>query len=610
MSKIHEVGVDDLLIWSDNPRNGFISSAPKMTETNAINLLIDVVGEKKMFNLAEDIVKSSGLNGNTFPVVVKEGKKYLVYDGNRRISSIKMLLNPSIIENDSLKRKIIHISEGVDLSFLNRVFVYATDEEEAFKLMDKTHNGEQDGVGVIAWDAFNRDISLVKRLQNPIYPRAYNIVKVLGWKRKKDFTIPYTDFQRLFSSKAVLEAFDIEKIDDDFKKNIEEAVAALIAFKQNRGFTSFSRYFNITESSQESDSFKPINDFIYWNKLRKDAESSYFITIDKTTIFTDSNYFLDYSKIHIRAKEDLSKEISFSPDDIQVQFINPIGKVQPTLNPLLGGKWTIRVFYRGISEIGEVLVITPKDVPEVSIAKNVRIKKGTSLPLKTLIKYAKSIHDNDMNVTDIVSVGEKQAIITSDVFSSKNDVGAYVISFVFDNDGQEHAETIEVTVETNRNQTENVPVLVPFEFDGNSSITFSNDVLELIKEINELWKSNNYRYVIICSARTVAELSFDFIYNKNSSIFNLNDQLSTKISNIADYLLNDNVLRSSFANKLKISYQSFSNELTNVRDNAEAISSTLNLGAHKSGARVDSNNLFEKIRVYLTRIVQIAECFK
>ena len=74
MSKIHEVGIDDLLIWSDNPRNGFMSSAPKMTEINAINLLVDVVGEKKMFNLAKDIIDSSGLNGNTFPVVVKNGK--------------------------------------------------------------------------------------------------------------------------------------------------------------------------------------------------------------------------------------------------------------------------------------------------------------------------------------------------------------------------------------------------------------------------------------------------------------------------------------------------------------------------------------------------------
>ena len=52
-----------------------------------------------MLNLTEDIQKN-GLLGNQQIVVVYSDKlkKYIVYEGNRRIAAIKLLLNPEYFD--------------------------------------------------------------------------------------------------------------------------------------------------------------------------------------------------------------------------------------------------------------------------------------------------------------------------------------------------------------------------------------------------------------------------------------------------------------------------------------------------------------------------------
>ena len=507
--------------------------------------------------------------------------------------------------------KIVTLVDGKDLSFLNEVFVYETNEKEAIELMDKTHIGEQDGVGVIPWDAYNRDISLVKRNQNPKYPHSYKIAIVLGWKKKKDFSIPYTDFQRLFSSKTLINAFKIKALDDDNKDNIVTAVDALLLFKKQFNFSSFSRYFNITDSDDDTESTKPINTFVSWWQEQQKGKSTFVIRIDKKELFTDSVLNDDLSFIHIYERNKPDAELDYEKGDLNLSYIDPTGKAQKSFKQSVGGKWTIEVFYKGVSETGEILVRTPRDAPEVSFIDGLLfVKKGETLDLRTTIRYSKSIHDNNMALTSVKSVGEKDALLNDFILSSQNDVGAYTISYTFDNDGEEYSKNAEIRVVSNKNKLSGQAVEIPFEFMGNPNISFNSGVVELMKEINELWISGNYRFVVACSARAVAELSLDFIYQRNNNIFAMNDSFETKIIKLADYYLSNQNDLTLLSNKLAVSFHTTQNRLQNLKDNASGLNATVNLGAHKSATRIDSRDLFDKIRAYITLVVQIAEGMK
>ena len=100
MGRYETLALSELTIWSDNPRH-FTENLTEsgIKEEDIINILIDIVGEGKMYNLIEDIVASRGLMGNILPIIVEKDDKYLVYDGNRRISSLKLLNNPDIAES-------------------------------------------------------------------------------------------------------------------------------------------------------------------------------------------------------------------------------------------------------------------------------------------------------------------------------------------------------------------------------------------------------------------------------------------------------------------------------------------------------------------------------
>lgn len=613
MSERKTIKIDKLRVWSDNPRYGFIENKQDvMDEVDAINLLIDTVGEKKMSNLATDIIKAGGLNGNVLPTVVENNGLFYVYDGNRRISSIKMILNTELIDSSYsyLKDKINEAKANVNLSFLEEVFVYITTKEEALALMDKTHSGEQDGIGVIKWDAFNRDISLKKRNQSLKYGISFKVARLLDWKTKKDFKIPYTDFQRLFGSNALLNTFDIRSFSESEKEKVVNAVEALLCFKTERGFSSFSRQFNIIESGSEDDSKKPIDDFIDWWKQKQKTEAEFMIEVDTTTVFSDSVYSFDRNTIHIKKKAEPKDYIAFDKKELTINFYDPAGKRKKDIDIRIGGRWTINVFYKGISGNGSVIVKTPSSSPTILFNnEKMKVKRGESLNLNSLILSAKSIHDNKMGLISVSSVGSKEAIIgDKNIFSSQNDIGTYQLSFKFDNDGEEYALIRDIIVFSGLKPALNDSKDLPFSFEGNRSITFSSDVSKLIEEINELWETGKYKHVICCAARSVAELSILRIDSLNPNILNNEKDLKKQLERIADYFLDEsNHQLSAVCNKMHIKHDHTKNLFQQLKDNAQNVAAALHLGAHRSASALDSENLYDKMHIYLTLLVQCSE---
>ena len=247
MNQRIEIPLKQLNIWTDNPR---IANADVNNEDEAISLIFSTVGESKMINLAKDIAKHN-LNPNHLPIVVKNEATdlYDVYDGNRRISVLKLLER----KDKRLKDIVPTFSLSEDIPIL----VLVTDRKNALRLMEIDHNGESEGIGQIPWEAFQRDIALVDLGKQAKYPNAYNVSKICRLNKKTDFSkISYTDLETIFTNKKIKELFNVE-YDWDYQ-NKEFIINVYNKLLTNKpAHKSYSRYLpTLNKDVSEFDKFK------------------------------------------------------------------------------------------------------------------------------------------------------------------------------------------------------------------------------------------------------------------------------------------------------------------------------------------------------------------
>lgn len=139
------IKIDRLLVNNENPRH-----EKAVSEKDAIEKLLNTVGKSRMLNLAEDIAKN-GLLESQMPIVCREKDRYLVMDGNRRISAIKILTSPdeiSLLSKSDLKR-IAEIKEKYQIP--ESILCLVTSKDSAFKMISKIHSGEDEGRGFRPW---------------------------------------------------------------------------------------------------------------------------------------------------------------------------------------------------------------------------------------------------------------------------------------------------------------------------------------------------------------------------------------------------------------------------------------------------------------------------
>ncbi len=113
-----------------------------------------------MLNLMRDIA-AEGLSTNPILVSPTPDGKWIVRDGNRRVTALKLLNQPDLLGDPVLTAKIGAIkTAAVDLPEM--IDVFACDDEAAMRReMLLRHNGEQQGVGQVSWSAYLRTIFLL-----------------------------------------------------------------------------------------------------------------------------------------------------------------------------------------------------------------------------------------------------------------------------------------------------------------------------------------------------------------------------------------------------------------------------------------------------------------
>lgn len=102
---------------------------PLSSQKEAIDKMVEDQGDK-LYSLVDDIV-TNGLSPVDLIIVTpnEDNNKYIVLEGNRRITSLKLLNNPTLIDDKyiSLRKK--------------------------FQKLQRKHSGELNGIGTVTWNA-------------------------------------------------------------------------------------------------------------------------------------------------------------------------------------------------------------------------------------------------------------------------------------------------------------------------------------------------------------------------------------------------------------------------------------------------------------------------
>lgn len=206
-----QISITELVNYFENPRHAIASD-----EEDTLKKLFESVGTQYMLNLAEDI-QSYGLLGNQQIVVVYEetSQKYIVYEGNRRIAAIKLLLNPdwfSFLDKATIDKAKKIAQQGKAPDVIN---CYITNEEEAFFIMERLHSGEDRGRGTKQWSSREKEAFRVRQTHEK------NLSFLIDFYVKKYFDglnitmiLPFTTIQRIFNNREIKKEIGLDVSDE------------------------------------------------------------------------------------------------------------------------------------------------------------------------------------------------------------------------------------------------------------------------------------------------------------------------------------------------------------------------------------------------------------
>ncbi len=203
--KKQAIKIENLLVNPNNPR-----FHPVKTQEEAISVMLKEM-KVKIKTLAKDIV-DNGLNPGKFLLVLKaSNRKYIVLDGNRRLTAIKLITNPNIVKLD---QKTVQFFKKLKQQFHSPKTldcIVFTTKEEANHWIKLEHTGENKGVGQVSWDA-----EQTARFQLQTSGSKRKHIPVLDFMRKNNITLPTkkaTNIERLITTAGVTKNIGI-KIQD------------------------------------------------------------------------------------------------------------------------------------------------------------------------------------------------------------------------------------------------------------------------------------------------------------------------------------------------------------------------------------------------------------
>jgi len=192
-----ELPLASLVVNPANDRHGELEN-----ETAAIAQLF-ATHEQHMRNLSRDLVNK----GEVFepPLVFPFGEKYVVADGNRRTTCLKLIVNPRRAPTVELRQFYEEIKQQWSGALPDKIECRVeTDRDRVDDILFRRHTGVQGGIGQSTWNDRMKSNFVIRTGKNPGLHVADEIEKLLAAadmlpSRK----IPRSNLNRLLSSEPL-----------------------------------------------------------------------------------------------------------------------------------------------------------------------------------------------------------------------------------------------------------------------------------------------------------------------------------------------------------------------------------------------------------------------
>jgi len=129
--QLNEIPLDLIFLDPKNPR------IPKsLHDQNEHEILKYMIENASLIELIHSIGENSFFPGEPI-ILVKEGEKYKVIEGNRRVSALKLISNPSLAKG--LSYKVIEAATNADNKPTMIPSIVADDEKDVHKFLGFRH---------------------------------------------------------------------------------------------------------------------------------------------------------------------------------------------------------------------------------------------------------------------------------------------------------------------------------------------------------------------------------------------------------------------------------------------------------------------------------------
>ena len=168
-----------LRLNKENDRHGPIPSEP-----DCILWMLENLG-KEILNLAKDIAERglSPIDGVLVLPNPESTSEYVVWEGNRRITALKLIDDPNRCPDPILRRKFADIAGKAKIPVPHEIeCTIAPSVEEADRLIELRHQGPQDGVGTLPWDGQQKSRHLQRLGKKGRYAFSHQIIDAFADK--------------------------------------------------------------------------------------------------------------------------------------------------------------------------------------------------------------------------------------------------------------------------------------------------------------------------------------------------------------------------------------------------------------------------------------------
>lgn len=313
------IPIKNLILWDENAR--FPEKYFQKPEGELIQYFFAKQGKRdfKIMELAESIVKDFDLPQLEKIIVYNTEDKNIVLEGNRRLTVYKVLNNPSLAPNESIKKKFIELKEKIDIDDNFELACVVTENEvEGFRYIERKHLNNNNEVSWGEQERTNHN----KRRGNATKKEEFKIAIA---KIVKELNVPeelkeqilgpgyVTNFWRILDGSPAWKqfGFDLDEFgnltikDKDFKEKLKVIIVNVLQKQDFSGNKIDSRTLNKNKEKE-----------VYLKSIAKDDFMKAESEIEKKTI---KNLF-DEQSVNIA---NISAKARINPKSTRRNYIIP-----------------------------------------------------------------------------------------------------------------------------------------------------------------------------------------------------------------------------------------------------------------------------------------------